>query len=78
MQNQENRLSLKDKLDIAEAVCTIIVTVMALWGTIVAFQHNLFHKIDHIIDHYHTEIEQKENARRSDNIKVSSDLPKTL
>ncbi len=66
MQNQENRLSLKDKLDIAEAICTIIVTVMALWGTIVAAQHDLFHKLGHIIEHYHTKIEQEEHAYPSD------------
>ena len=54
------RWTLKDKLEIAEAVCTIIVTVMALWGTLAAFQHNLFQKATRLIDHYHQEIEALE------------------
>lgn len=60
MQKNKNSFSLKDKLDIAEAICTIIVTVMALWGTIIAIQHDLFHKVNHIIEHYHAKIEQDE------------------
>ena len=57
------RLTIKDKLEIAEALCTIIVTIMALWGTISAFQHNLFQKATHLIEHYHQkviELEEKD------------------
>lgn len=46
----------KDKLEIAEALCTIIVSVMALWGTVVAFQHQVFQKASHLIEHYHQKV----------------------
>ena len=52
----KNHWTLKDKLEVAEAVCTIIVSVMALWGTIGAMNHHLFSKITHLIEHYHREI----------------------
>lgn len=57
------RFTFKDKLEIAEAVCTIIVTVMALWGSLVAFQHNLFQKATRLIDHYHQEITALEQEK---------------
>ena len=49
-------LTFKDTLEIAEAVCTICVSVVALWGTIAASQHDLWRKMVHLIDHYHTAI----------------------
>jgi len=53
---KKNGLTFKDKLEIAEALCTIIVTIMALWGTITAFQHHLFQKATHLIEHYHQKV----------------------
>ena len=53
--------TLKEKLEVAEAVCTIIVTVMALWGTVVALQHDLFQKATRLINHYHQELVKLEN-----------------
>ena len=60
----KTKWTLKDKLEIAEAVCTIIVTIMALWGTIVAAQHNLFQKATRLIDHYHQKIITLEKENR--------------
>jgi len=57
-------LTFKDKLEILEAVCTISVSVVALWGTIVASQHDLWRKMVHLIDHYHAQIMQKESDLR--------------
>ena len=54
----------KDKLEITEALCTIIVSVMALWGTISAFQHNLFRKASHLIEHYHQKVIELENEKK--------------
>lgn len=58
--------TLKDKLEVAEAVCTIIVTVMALWGTISALNHDLFRKATHLIEHYHQEITEQETHKSTD------------
>jgi len=58
MKKKKVHWTLKEKLEVAEAVCTIIVTVMALWGTIVAIEHDLFKKATRLIDHYHKEITQ--------------------
>ncbi len=63
MPDKKERWTLKDKLEIAEAVCTIIVTMMALWGSIAAYQSHLFHKVGRLIDHYHAEIEKIEQGK---------------
>lgn len=60
---EKSRWTFKDKLEVAEAVCTIIVTIMALWGTISAFNHHLFSKVTHLIEHYHREIVAAENKK---------------
>jgi ABC-type nickel/cobalt efflux system permease component RcnA len=56
-----SKWSVKDKLEMAEAVFTIIVSIMAIWGTVVAWENGFWHKIKHIADHLHTEIEQEEH-----------------
>ena len=60
-----DKLSVKDKLEIAEAICTILVSVIALWGTISAFNHDLFRKVTHLIEHYHHQIALQEQADAS-------------
>ena len=39
------QLPFKDKIDIIEAFFTIIVSVMALWGMITAWENGFFHNI---------------------------------
>ncbi|MBS4773927.1 MAG: hypothetical protein KHX55_06610 [Proteobacteria bacterium] len=56
----KERWSLKDKLEVAEAVFTIIVSTMAIWGTIVAWENGFWHKLKHIADHLHERYEQEE------------------
>lgn len=75
-QSSDHRWTLKDKLDMAEAICTIIVTIMALWGTIAAYRSHLFHKVSHLIDHYHAEIAKVE-TELSAKEKTIPVLPKT-
>ncbi len=49
-------------MDIIEAVCTIIVTLMAVWGTLMAWENGFWHNLKHIVDHYHEKIEMEEAA----------------
>ena len=56
----KEKWSFKDKLEIIEAVFTIIVSTMAIWGTIVAWENGFWHKLKHIADHLHQSIVQEE------------------
>ncbi len=62
MQNSKPKYSLKEKLDIAESISTVLMFLMAVWGTIAAYEAGFWHKIMHIIDHYHTEIVKIEHT----------------
>lgn len=64
---EKEKLSFKDKMDILEAFCTIVVSVMAIWGTIVAWENGFWHKIKHIADHMHEQFLQDERDNRNDN-----------
>ncbi len=55
------QLTFKDKMDILEAFFTIIVSIMALWGTFKAYEGGLFHKVSHIVEHYHEQIVREES-----------------
>ncbi len=55
-----NRWTLKDTLDMLEAVFTIIVSLMAIWGTLIAWENGFWHKVKHIADHLHTEYQANE------------------
>ncbi len=56
MQNSKPKYNLKEKLDIAESISTVLMFLMAVWGSIVAYEAGFWHKLMHIINHYHTEI----------------------
>lgn len=62
MQNSKQKYTLKEKLDIAESISTVLMFIMAVWGTIVAYEEGFWHKLMHIIDHYHTEIVKIEHS----------------
>ena len=53
-------LTFKDKMDILEAFFTIVVSIIALWGTFSAVENGFFSKMRHIVDHYHEQIVQEE------------------
>ncbi len=64
MKKSESKYTLKEKLDIAESVSTVLMFLMAIWGTIAAYEEGLWHKLSHIVDHYHQELvhlEQTDN-----------------
>ena len=54
------QLTFKDKMDILEAFFTIIVSIIALWGTFTAVENGFFSKMKHIVDHYHEQITKEE------------------
>lgn len=55
------RYTFKEKLEIAESVVTIIMFLMAVWGTIISFEEGFWHKLNAVVTHYHTEISKAEN-----------------
>lgn len=65
------KYTFKEKLEIAESVITIITFLMAIWGTIIAYEHNFWSKLNHVVDHYHGQIEKQERqlALKIDNLK---------
>ena len=56
MQNTKQKYTLKEKLNIAESISTILMFIMAVWGTIVAYEEGFW-------DHYHTEIVKIEHSK---------------
>ena len=55
------KYSFKEKLEIAESVVTIIMFVMAVWGTIISFEEGFWRKLNHVVNHYHEEINKTES-----------------
>ena len=61
-----------------EAICTIIVSVMAIWGTVVAWENGFWHKIKRIVDHVHAQIEAEEQSSKGDGIAKIIDTVKKV
>ena len=57
---------MKEKLDIAESVVTILMFIMAVWGSIVTFEEGFWSKLNHIVNHYHHEFYVQEMALKKD------------
>ncbi|MDO4162026.1 MAG: hypothetical protein Q4D80_03350 [Pseudomonadota bacterium] len=77
MKNSKPKYSLQAKLAIAESISTVLMFIMAIWGTVAAYEEGFWHKLMHIVNHYHTEIskiESSENLNNLDNIKELKDL----
>ena len=51
-----NTLTFKDKLEIAEAIFTILVSIMAIWGSLVAWENGFWHKLERVTDRLHQEL----------------------
>ena len=73
-----DKLSFKDKMEIMEAICTIIVSVMAIWGTVVAWENGFWHKIKRIADHVHAQIETEEQSGKGEEIAKIIDTVKKV
>ena len=50
------KYTVKEKLEIAESIVTIIMFFMAVWGTVISFEEGFWHKLNNIVNHYHQEI----------------------
>lgn len=71
-------MKVKEGLDIMEDVMTIIVSVMALSGTWVAYENGFFHKVKHIVDHYHSIVEVEESKMIQDRTAEESKIKNAL
>lgn len=60
MKNFLGKYTFKEKLEITESIITIITFLMAIWGTIIAYEHNFWSKLNHVVDHYHSQIQKQE------------------
>jgi hypothetical protein len=60
MKNPLLKYTFKEKLEITESIITIITFLMAIWGTIIAYEHNFWSKLNHVVDHYHAQIQKQE------------------
>jgi hypothetical protein len=54
------KYDMKEMLEIAESVVTIIMFFMAVWGTVEAYEHDFWSKLNHVVSHYHEEISKVE------------------
>ncbi len=60
--SESMKYTVKEKLEIAESVVTIIMFVMAVWGSIIAYEEQFWHKLNHVVNHYHEEISKQESS----------------
>ena len=65
------KYDMKELLDIAESIVTILMFFMAVWGSIISVERGFWHKLDHIVTHYHNEI-SKQEANIAQNIKTEN------
>ena len=71
MTDKENdKWTFKDKLEIAEAIFTIVVSIMAIWGTLVAWENGFWHKLERVTDHLHKELVLN-NDWEKDNLEIA-------
>ena len=77
---QKNNWTFKDKLEITESIFTIIVSVMAIWGTLIAWENGFWHKLERVTDHLHNEIAENRDIQSVDDeaIKVMKDIKKVM
>ena len=61
---QKSKYTVKEKLEIAESIVTIIMFFMAVWGTVLSIEKGFWSKLDHIVNHYHQQVGYLE--RKSD------------
>lgn len=59
-------LSFKEKTELIDAVFSILLSIIALWGTLSAWQNGFFHKIKYLAEHYHQKIVAEEQIIKKD------------
>ncbi len=60
LRQEWKQLTFKDRMELLEAFCTIIVSIMALWGSVRVWESGFFHKLGHLVDHYHEQVVREE------------------
>lgn len=77
---QKNNWTFKDKLEIAEAIFTIVVSIMAIWGTLAAWQNGFWHKLNRVVDHMHHEMVINKDIQSADKkaLKLIKKVEKTI
>ena len=65
------KYTIKEKLEITESIVTIIMFFMAVWGSIISFEEGFWHKLNHIVNHYHQQLNIQE-SRTAHNLPVSA------
>ena len=68
---------MKETLDIAESVVTIIMFIMAVWGSIVSYESGFWRKLNHVVSHYHNEMEKAEKEH-PELAKVKAEIEKHI
>lgn len=70
---KKKKYDMKESLDIAESVVTILMFVMAVWGSIVSFEEGFWGKLNHVVNHLHEEYNHLEHrvvaSRQTDKYK---------
>ena len=49
---KKDKWTFKEQLEVWEAIFTIIVSVMAIWGTLLAWENGFWHKLKHLHQEY--------------------------
>ncbi|MBO6280976.1 MAG: hypothetical protein J6N49_00445 [Alphaproteobacteria bacterium] len=65
---QKTKYTFKEKLEITESIVTIIMFVMAVWGTIISVEKGFWGKLNHIVTHYHQQINDLEKGKFTDKV----------
>ena len=63
---KKSKYDMKEILDIAESVVTIIMFFMAVWGTVISYEKGFWQKLDHVVNHYHQQISAMERKDKTD------------
>lgn len=71
-------MKIKEVLDILEDIMTIVVSVIALSGTWIAYERGFFHKVDHIVNHYHAVVEAREAEVDKERQKSDKDIQQII
>ena len=78
MQNSKPKYTLKEKLDIAESISTVLMFLMAVWGTVAAYEEGFWHKLMHIVNHYHSEIARIEYSEQTKTAEHKTPPPENI
>ena len=72
---EKTKYSFKEKLEILESITTSIMFLMAIWGTVTAYEKGFWHKLNHIVNYYHETITKEEKRINLPNL-ISKDISK--